>query len=271
MTTTSNDNLSVKTWPQIITEVLGNIDYSTKNVLIQAGHFSLLFDEKGSLIPAIKEEIEDIQLKQFIEDSNYMGDFPLATFKSSMPMASACKQAGMNVKFVFIVNDWQWINKGLYNNSPIDRRSFFSKASLPKTYEELLSANSFSLANVITANHFAKEGIYFSEHKLRKIGKKKISVCSPMSCAVEYLPFLYTVLNDYDTLISFIPFSCKIPVLYSAIEYIQSRERNVDIFHIFYNPLTKEKELVFMNKNNLDADYIADIDKQFHIMELLSK
>lgn len=268
--TKNNSNTSVITWQQVITEVLCNIDKSAKNVLIQAGHFSLLFNENGELTPAIKEEIKEPKLKQFVEESDYMGDFPFVTFESSMPLALSCKQAGMNVKFAFIVNDWQWIKKGRYN-FPTNRKSFFSKTSLPQAYMKLLTANSFTVKNIIAANHFSENGIYFSEHKLRKIGKKKETNCSPMSCVVEYLPFLHNVLDKYDILISFIPFSCKIPVLYSAIKYIQSREQRVDLFHVFYNPLTKEKELSFMNKDNLRHDYIENIAKQFHIMELFSK
>ena len=268
--TNNNVNTSAITWQQVIAEVLCNINNSAKNVLIQAGHFSLLFNENGELRPAIKEEIEEPELKQFVEESDYMGDFPLATFENSMPLALSCKQAGMDVKFVFIVNDWQWIKKGQYN-FPTDRKSFFSKTSLPQTYTNLLTENSFTDKDIIAANHFSEKGIYFSEHKLRKLGKKKVTNCSPMSCVVEYLPFLYNVLDRYDMLISFIPFSCKIPVLYSAIKYIQSREQRVDLFHIFYNPLTKEKEFSFMNKDNLQRDYIEKIDKQFHIMELFSK
>lgn len=266
----NNSNVFAKTWKQVLAKILDNINNRAKNVLIQAGHFSLLFDKNEELTPAIKEEIKDPELKQFVEESDYMGDFPFVTFENSLPLALSCKKAGMNVNFAFIVNDWQWIKNGLYS-FPVDRKSFFSKMSLPKTYMNLLTANSFATKDIITANHFSENGIYFSEHKLRKIGKKKVSDCSPMSCAIEYLPFLHNVLDTRDTLISFIPFSCKIPVLYSAIKYIQSREQRIDLFHIFYNPLTKEKELSFMNKDNLQDDYVEDIINQFHTMELFSK
>lgn len=267
---TKNNSISVKTWGQVLTEILRNIDNSARNVLIQAGHFSLLFNKNKELTPSIEEEIKDLELKQFVAESNYMGDFPYITLKNSIPLALSCKQVGMNVKFAFIVNDWQWIKNGLYT-FPTDRKSFFSKTSLPRAYMNLLEKNSFTVKDIIAANHFSKNGIYFSEHKLRKIGKKTVSNCSPMSCVIEYLPFLHEVLDTRDMLISFIPFSCKIPVLYAAIKYIQSREQRIDLFHIFYNPLTKEKELSFINKDNLQGNYVEDIVNQFHIMEMFSK
>lgn len=271
MTKSNSNNISVKTWEQVLTEILHNIDNTAKNVLIQAGHFSLLFNKNKELVPSIEEEIKDLELRQFVAESNYMGDFPFVTLKNSIPLALSCKQMGMNVKFAFIVNDWQWIKNGLYTAFPTDRKKFFSKTSLPQVYMNLLEKNSFTVRNIIAANHFSKNGIYFSEHKLRKIGKKKVTSCSPMSCAIEYLPFLQDVLDTRDMLISFIPFSCKIPVLYAAIKYIQSREQRIDLFHIFYNPLTKEKELSFMNKDSLQDNYVNDIVNQFHIMEMFSK
>lgn len=267
MTDTNNSTTTcAMTWDQVIAQVANYIDNRTKKVLIQSGHFSLLFEKNGKLVPAIKEDILDINLRKFIEESNYMGDFPYATFENSLSLATQCKQTGIEVKFVFIVNDWQWVKKGLYT-FPIDRSEFFSKRSLPNSYNKLFSKYSFTDKDIF----FSDSGIYFSEHKLRKEGKRKISLCSPSSCAVEYLPFLFKVLDNYDTLISYIPVSCKIPVLYAAIKYIQAREANINLFHIFYNPLTKEKEVSFINKNNIQDKDIEHINKQFHIMELLSK
>jgi len=69
------------TWSSIIEEVLSNIDFNTKNVLIQAGHFSILFNKKGDLIPAIQEEIQDTDLKNFVSESNYMNDFSTYNFQ----------------------------------------------------------------------------------------------------------------------------------------------------------------------------------------------
>jgi hypothetical protein len=143
--------------------------------------------------------------------------------------------------------------------------------NLPETFTKLLTKNSFSIKNVVLANHFSKDGIFFSEHKLRKIGKKKIKVCSPKSCVLEYIPFLQNTLNDNDTIISFIPFSCKIPILYSALQYIESQNRRVDLFHIFYDPVTKKKEISFLNKHILTQEYIEQVEQDFRKMDLLSK
>jgi len=264
-----NNNLFYD-WNKLIERIISNFEESSKNILIQSGHFSILFNQKGILIPAIKEEISDDKLKKFVIDSNYMNDFPLVTFRNGVRLASILKSKGKNVKFAFIVNDWQWINKGLYS-SKTDRFKFFKKHSLPKIYNDLFKENTFNQSDIIRANHFVDNGIYFSEHKLRKVGKKKISNCSPNSCAIEYLPFLHRTLNDFDTLISFIPMSCKIPVLYSAINFIKNQTEKVDLFHVFYDPLTKEIELSFLNKDNLNHVSVEEINKQFMKMELMSK
>jgi hypothetical protein len=111
------------TWEQVVNDILCNINSEARNVLIQAGHFSLLFDERNKLIPAIMEEIDDPELKEFVAESDYMNDFPLKTLENSMPIAVSCRQHNKSVKFAFIVNDWQWINKTKHNT--IDRASFF--------------------------------------------------------------------------------------------------------------------------------------------------
>lgn len=263
-------NNPFSSWKSLIECVLYNFDESSNNVLIQSGHFSVLFDEYGNLIPAIQEEIPDEKLRQFVIDSNYMNDFPLVTFRNGVSLASILKEKHKSVKFAFIVNDWQWINKGLYSFKT-DRFKFFKKQTLPKTYTDIFYDNTFSKSDIIKANHFVDKGIYFSEHKLRKVGKKKISNCSPNSCAIEYLPFLNATLNDFDTIISFIPMSCKVPVLYSAINFIKSQSRKVDLFHVFYDPLTKEIELSYLNRINLNQNSVDKITEQFKKMELMSK
>ena len=257
-------------WSLIIDSIISNVENKSKNVLIQAGHFSILFNQNGRLIPAIKDDIQDESLRNFVTESNYMNDFPLVTFANGINLASVLRSHSINVKFAFIVNDWQWINKGLYSFKT-DRFKFYMKKVLPKAYLDIFNNFKFSLNDVLRINHFVDKGIYFSEHKLRKIGKKKSSNCSPNSCAIEYLPFLNETLNDFDTLISFIPMSCKIPVLYATIRFLESQSKEIDLYHVFYDPITKETELSFLNKKNMERSYIDKIEEKYRIMELMSK
>jgi hypothetical protein len=258
------------TWNSIREEVLSNIDFNTKNVLIQAGHFSILFNKEGNLIPAIQEEIQDVDLKNFVGESNYMNDFPFTTFKNGLSLAIAMKQSNINVKFAFIVNDWQWINKGLYAFQT-ERFTFYKKKQLPLSYETLLIENDFSEKDILKTNHYVEDSIYFSEHKLQKTEKKEtVNLCSPNSCSEEYFPFLKMSLAEVDTLISFIPMLCKIPVLYSTINYISSQNHNVNIMHIFYDPHTKKIETSFLNKANLRESIEYEINEKYKIMQLLS-
>ena len=258
-------------WNSIIEEVLSNIDVNTKNVLIQAGHFSILFNKKGDLIPAIQEEILDIDLKNFVSESNYMNDFPLTTFKNGLSLAIDLKQKNINVKFAFIVNDWQWINKGLYSFQT-ERHTFYKKKQLPQIYGNLLKEKFFSENDILKTSHYVEDNIYFSEHKLQKAEKKeKMNYCSPHCCTAEYLPFLKMSLVGSDTLISFIPMSCKIPVLYSTINYINSQNQSVNMLHIFYDPHTKAIETSFLNKVNLSEDVENEVTEKYKTMELMSK
>jgi hypothetical protein len=256
-------------WNTVIDRITSAINKDSRRILIQSGHFSILFDEKGKLIPAIQEEITDIRLKEFVQSSNYMSDFPFTTFKQGMYLASILKKS-KEVQFVFIVNDWQWINKGLYT-SRVNRHEFFKSTSLPESYRDIFEKYSFETKDIIKANHFAENGIYFSEHKLKKSNKRKASNCSPASCVVEYIPFLNEILSPFDGFISFIPMSCKIPVLYSTIDFIKSQNRRIDIFHIFYEPLDKKTELSFLNKDNITQEYVETINDKLQIMNLLSQ
>lgn len=256
-------------WDAVIDKIVLQINRDSRKILIQAGHFSVLFNEQGKLIPAIPEEITDLRLKEFVQNSNYMSDFPLTTFGQGMYLASILKKS-REVKFAFIVNDWQWVNKSLYL-SKINRREFFKSGSLPQTYQHIFEEYSFETKDIIRANHFAENGIYFSEHKLRKSNRKKISNCSPNSCAVEYIPFLHEMLNGFDGFVSFIPAACKIPVLYSVVDFIKSQNRKIDIFHIFYDPSNGKIELSFLDQNNITREYVDMINSKFQIMELLSK
>ena len=261
---------SCKSWDFAIEEVLLKTNTS-KDILIQSGHFSLLYNQFGELIPAIKEEITDEKLKEFVSTSNYMNDFPLQTFTKSIALATSLRDKGKKINFSFIVNDWQWINKGLYSFQT-ERLTFYKKQKLPLFYETLLTENYFSDNDILKTNHYVKDSIYFSEHKLQKSEKKEIlNFCSPFSCSVEYLPFLKMGSKEADTLISFIPMLCKIPVLYSTINCINSLNRDFNMFHIFYDPHTKEIETSFLNKANLNEDVANEINDKYRIMELMSE
>jgi hypothetical protein len=259
----------LSSWDEVINKTILKINKDSRKILIQSGHFSVLFNEKGKLVPAIREEITDNRLKEFVENSDYMSDFPFTTFKQGMYLASILKKS-KEVKFVFIVNDWQWLNKGLYS-SKVNRHEFFKSQSLPETYQNIFERYSFETKDIIKVNHFTENGIYFSEHKLRKSNKKKVSNCSPNSCTVEYIPFLNEILSQYDGFVSFIPMACKIPILYSTIDYIQSQNKRIDIFHIFYDPFNEIIELSFLNRDNITHDYIETINNKLQIMELLSQ
>lgn len=256
-------------WNSLNQSIISSVQDCSQKILIQCGHFSVLFDKEGNLVPAILEEITDNNLKDLVQTSNYMGDFPMTTFENGVYLASILKKQVKNIKFAFIVNDWQWVNKGIYSTQ-INRKDFFKSQIIPISYQNIFTASSFDNSDIIKANHFGENGIYFSEHKLRKQGNKRVTDCSPKSCVVEYLPFLHQVMSEYDTLISFIPNSCKIPVLYSTVKYIQEQNKKLDFFHVFYEP-SKEISLSHLNKDIINEDVVKTINGKFGIMELMSQ
>lgn len=257
-------------WDKIEDKIFNSINPNKKNVLIQAGHFSILSDKNGDLVPAIVCELNDKQLIDFVDSSNYMSDFPLKTFETGIHVASKLKDNSLNIKFTFIVNDWQWLNKGLYNYKT-NRQQFYNKNKLPNCYSHQLREHKFSIDDILRVDNYVKNSIYFSEQKLRKKGKKTVRDCSPESCAIEYIPFLNESMADFDSLISFIPMSCKTPVLYSSIKYIKNCNRSIDLIHVFYDPLKKNVEFSLLNKYSISFDFEKEVDLSFQRMELMSK
>jgi len=107
---------------------------------------------------------------------------------------------------------------------------------------------------------------------LQKAEKKaKLNFCSPYCCSAEYILFLKMSIVEEDTLISFIPMSCKVPVLYATINYIKSQNQSIDMLHIFYNPHTKQIETSFLNKANLSESIENEVNEKYKQMELMSK
>jgi hypothetical protein len=199
-----------------------------------------------------------------------MNDFPTKTFSKGVEIASYLRNESKNVMFAFIVNDWQWVNKGLFN-FPTKRNSYYEKQTLPSCFIKLLQMYKFGFLNILRTDHYVSNSIFFSEHKLRKQGKKVTSDCSPESCAIEYLPFLLDSMKCFETLISFIPMTCKIPVLYATIKFIKERDSNINLFHIFYDPTKQLTEMTFLNSTNLTIEYENNINESFMKMELMSK
>lgn len=250
----------------IIKELLNTKD----KVVIQLGHFSLIANNKGELIPAIIENITDTHLREFVNDSEYMGDFPSRTFNSGLNIANKLRLKKIKFKFSIIVNDWQWINKGIYDNKKT-RTEYYLKKDLPSHYLNLLNNNNYNLNDFICTDDYTQNNPFNSELKLRKKGKKNESLCSPTTCATEYYPYLNRVLEQNDTLISYIPLSCKIPILFSSKKFLSESIIEKKIIHIFYNPLDESFELSILTKGNLTNENGKKIDLDFMKSVLMSK
>ena len=112
-------------------------DYILKaagNIVIQAGHFALVFDRIiGELVPAIEEGVEDEKVKKVVAQHPYMGKFPLITWETALKLISSNPDKQINLSI--IVNDWQWVPKapdGLLNDL---RSNFYKKhTQLPKEF-----------------------------------------------------------------------------------------------------------------------------------------
>ena len=78
-------------------------------------------------------------------------------------------------------------------------------------------------------------------------------------------------MSDFDTLLSFIPMSCKTPVLYSSVKFIKDCNRAIDLIHVFYDPLKKNIEISILNQHLINLDFEKEINLNFQRMELMSK
>ncbi|MCB1160450.1 MAG: hypothetical protein KDK45_23315 [Leptospiraceae bacterium] len=228
-------------WEDIEKKIIDEVGKNDiKPVLIQAGHFSLVSDKEGTLVPTIKQETQDLSLQDFFDSEKYISDFPEKTILSGVDMALNLEKIGVDYRFCFIVNDWQWVNKGPYEARE-DRGDFYKKNVFPNFYKEVFKENGVSQDKIINTD----KGVYFSELDLRKRRDRGIDFPNPMTSAEEYLPFLEDILEDFNTLISYVPSTCKAPVIFATQKFLEKRSGK-KILHIFYNPQDKSLEFLVL-------------------------
>ena len=212
-------------------------------IVIQAGHFALVFDEnQNKLIPGIYQDIKDKQLKENVKSHPYMGEFPLTTFKFGTKLANYAKENNKNINFAFIVNDWQFTPKAKPGKENKFRNEFYMNNKLPCSYEYIFKTEKLNESLIIpmtNLNNILNNKLYFEEHKLRNLYSRKYSKFCNLndhSCAQEYLPFLDQLIKKKVRLIiSFIPKTCKMPIIAGSKETKIKLKSNIKIINIFLN------------------------------------
>jgi len=239
---------------KIINKILSELDEESLKVTFQIGHYSLISDSKGTLIPAIVEEIFDPKLIDFVSNNEYIGDFPTTSLNLGLEIIKKITTKYSTINIAFIVNDWQWLSKGVFSNSE-KSSDYFKRNSLPQSYYKRLFQENISINQLLKFNN----SILFSELNLRKLCKNDSLFISKTSCALEYLPFLDETLSKNSILVSIIPMTCKISILYASIKYLREITEKRKLIHVFYNPINKEKELSILTNDNLNTETEARI------------
>ncbi|MBD2703209.1 hypothetical protein IC229_21370 [Spirosoma sp. BT702] len=225
-----------------ITHILNDrIKQTNGNIIIQAGHFALVFDKDlNKLIPAIPDDISSTEVKKKVSEHPYMGAFPVNTWELALKIA--LDNPDKNIKTSIIVNDWQWVPKSGDGAKNILRENFYKNDSnLPNSFRKLLAKYSLSDDILLPLTTDKDSLIFFGEQKMRNRARSEFSKLvesnTAISCSIGYLPFLnYVDKTAVDLLISFIPKSCKEPINFSTEYYLENYSQNrIKIINVFFN------------------------------------
>jgi hypothetical protein len=193
--------------------------------LIQCGHFALVPNISGDLVPAIHQDIIEPKLNRFVKNNYYMGNFPIESLRDGIEIAL---QSSEPVKFLFLVNDWQFTNLKWAGT-----KSYFQSATIPSTLLAELHNN--GLDDKIYSNNFMGfDCLLLSENYLRKsfskINNKEWDLNN--SCAKEFFSLLFYLSNvNIRKFISLNPLPCKSAISY-ATDFFDDKFGSMDIINI---------------------------------------
>lgn len=198
-------------------------------IVVMAGHFALVHDRSGSLVPGIPEEIEDEELRRFVSSHHYMGRFPSKTWNAGVEIVRQLRVVGCDAKLLILVNDWQHVRPAPDGRRNEARDAFFAKAEIPNSFRRALLEAGLSDSVLLADERDGKRCVFWSESVLRKRYKKRfrrrMSVIKS-ACAQETVPLVIRLDElGYAAFAALIPGSCQIPVLDGV-------ERSEDLFEV---------------------------------------
>lgn len=191
------------------------IENASGDIILMAGHFALVFDDKkGKLVPGVFQDIDDKKKKKSVKENPYMGYFPLETWKMGIRLAAFAKEKGKNVKVAILANDWQWIPKAEFGEKNTLRDDFYKNSEFPKSFKKELEKNGLDESVMLpfkTQDGKINNKLFFSEQRLRKRFVNYLAAKCDLNnqCAQEYVPFLNQLEKEkVNLLVSFIPKTC---------------------------------------------------------------
>ncbi len=230
-------------------------------VCIMCGHFSIM-PIGETIVPAIYQDITDVDKALAVRSNSYAGLVPVETFKVGANLASI-----PNSSIAILVNDWQHIPKNSSGapGNPYREKFYKENQSLPISFQKIAENYNITEKNFVTPpKNYSFHGnkYFFSEMLLRNRFDTKnfeFAACDlKHGCAREYLPFM-KLINDmgYKTLVSFIPEACQEPIRQSTNYARDEAGYDLDIINIFINGIHNtpqdfwENARVFKNDHSI--------------------
>jgi hypothetical protein len=176
-----------------------------------------------------------------VKNHPYMGHLPTSTLESGISLIKYAKKENKDAKILFIVNDWQWLEKAEENEENIFRDEFYKKSELPETYQKEFKKNKISEDVIMLFKNEQGEIInkfFFSEKRLRNQFSKHFALTCPVGhgCAQEYVPMLSKMEKENVKLfIGFIPKTCQIAVNEGAHKFKEKYKSDMKIINVFVN------------------------------------
>jgi hypothetical protein len=222
------------------------IDQSKGKVGILAGHFALMHKgRRGELIPAISQELKDEVQAEAVMNHPYIGHFPIETWKLGVSLGKHARENGIELGFIILVNDWQWVDKAGFGENNPHREEFYSKAELPLSFT--LELKNVGLNEEMVLPFRTKDGrinnkFFFSEQKLRnQFDNYYADTCDVENqCAREFIPLLLQLRQEgIKVLINFIPKTCMAPINDASEKTIELFGADMRIVNVFVSGVFK--------------------------------
>jgi hypothetical protein len=224
------------------------LESNRERLMILGGHFPLEYTKDTA-----------------IESIDKWGEFSRYSLDVGANIGAKIKSEGLDVNFVFFVDDHCYEpNSGLSNSQMSSRRNQLYKlrsgedAKLNQIYSNILKSHGFSEEDVLRQNHMKKgreDSLYFSE-KILRASLRGID----NACAREYTEFIENPkhFNKETThMLAFVPQRCQGHICDVALdEEIEGISSN----HVFMStsPLISSKDIFIPAGNNPGVIYRKD-------------
>ncbi|KAB8190937.1 hypothetical protein FH608_033375 [Nonomuraea phyllanthi] len=146
---------------QVIARELPGADLG--DLVIMGGHFMLFEDpSSGRLTPGVIEEQQDEEMRRRV--AGRVGVFPGYTWRMSVELLQEYAAAGVDVRLLLLINDWQYVPTAGRPASELRAEFFAGLGTLPASYEKVLCEAGLSQDSVLPSR---KHPIAFPETWLK--------------------------------------------------------------------------------------------------------